>query len=63
MTGAVYAFVFSGSDWQKSHIDEWEFQTIELTGTEKHLGYRKFDGAICHVVKTIDGKLLAITKN
>jgi len=64
MTGAVYAFVYDGSDnWQNSHIDGWDFQTVELTGSEKPLGYRKFDGAICKVVKTIDGKLLAITKN
>ena len=61
---AAYAFVYSGSDnWQKSHIDDWNFKTVELSGTEKHLGYRKFDGAICRVLKTVDGSLIAITKN
>ena len=61
---AAYAFVYGGSDtWQQSSIDDWDFQTVEVQGTEKVLGYRKFDGAICKVVKTTDGKLIAITKN
>jgi hypothetical protein len=64
MTGAAYAFVYGGSDnWQNSQVDDWDFQTVELTGSEKPLGYRKFDGAICKVVKSSDGKLIAITKN
>ena len=64
MNNAVYAFVYNGVDnWRQSSVDDWDFQSIELTGSEQHLGYRKFDGAICKIVKSDDGKLLAITKN
>jgi hypothetical protein len=64
MTGAAYAFVYSGSgNWKNSEIDDWDFQTVELNGSEILMGYKKLDGAICKVVKTIDGHLLAITKN
>jgi len=64
MSTSTYAFVFSGDDnWQMSVPDNWDIALIELDGTEKVLGHRKIDGAICKVMKTHDGKLVALSKH
>jgi hypothetical protein len=60
---AIYAFIFSGDeDWRTSDPDSWDLDVISLDGTEKVLGHRKIDGSICKIVKTSDGKLVAIAK-
>jgi hypothetical protein len=63
MSGATYAFVFSGNDdWRVSIADDWELDVVELDGTEKVLGHRQIDGSICKVVQASDGRLVAISK-
>lgn len=62
MTGATYAFVFSGSDWRKSVGDDWDLDVIELDGTEKVVGHHKIDDSICKILQTNEGKLIALTK-
>lgn len=63
MTGTTYAFVFNGTDdWKIAAADDWEISLIDLDGTEKVIGHRKIDGSICKVIRTTDGKLVAITK-
>ncbi len=63
MSSATYAFVFSGSnDWRKSSPDDWDLSVVELEGNEKVVGHRQIDGAICKILQTNDGKVLAITK-
>lgn len=63
MSSATYAFVFSGNnDWRKSSPDDWELSVVELEGNEKVVGHRQIDGAICKILQSSDGKLLAITK-
>ena len=59
---ATYAFVLSGSDWRKSVVDDWDLDVVELDGTEQVVGHRQLDGSICKILKTADGKFLAITK-
>lgn len=60
---AVHAFIFNGSDWKKSEVDDWEWDIVEIDGTEKVLGHLPIDGSIYKIVKTSDGKLAAITKS
>jgi len=61
MSSATYAFVFNGSnDWRKSVADDWDLDVVELEGTEKVLGHRKIDGAICKIVQTSNGNIVAI---
>ena len=63
MSIATYAFVFTGNDdWKISIADDWNLDLIELDGTEKVLGHHRIDDSICKVVKTTDGKLIAISK-
>lgn len=58
-----YALVFNGSeDWRKSMPDDWDFSFVELSGKEKVLGHKQIDGAICKVLQTVEGKILAISK-
>lgn len=59
---AVHAFIFNGNDWKKSEPEDWEWDIVELDGTEKVLGHRPIDGSIYKIVETSDGKLAAITK-
>jgi len=60
---AVYAFVFNGSGtWKLSTADDWDLNWIELDGTEKSVGHHKIDGAICKIVQSKDGQIIAITK-
>ena len=62
MSNATYAFVFTGnSNWKFSSDDDWLWEVLELDGSEKVLGHRNIDGAICKVLKTADDKLVAIT--
>jgi len=66
MSTATYAFVFNGSDlsdWKFSDPDDWDLDIIDLEGTEKVLGHHRIDGSICKVVRTTDGKLVAISKS
>lgn len=63
MSNATYAFVFSGKkDWRTSSADDWDMDVVELDGNEKVIGHRQIDGAICKVLQTASGKLIAITK-
>ena len=63
MSTATYAFVLNGSnDWRNSAVDLWDLDIIDLEGNEKIVGHRQLDGSICKVLKTSDGKLVAITK-
>jgi hypothetical protein len=63
MSTATYAFVLNGSnDWRNSDVDLWDLDIIDLEGNEKIVGHRQLDGSICKVLKTSDGKLVAITK-
>lgn len=63
MSGATYAFVFNGSkDWRKSIADDWDLSVVELDGNEKVVGHRQIDGAICKILQSNSGKLIAITK-
>lgn len=58
---ATYAFIFNGSnDWRKSVPDDWDWDIVELDGSEKVLGHRPIDGSICKVLMTTDGKLVAV---
>ncbi len=59
---AVHAFIFSGNDWKTSQPEDWEWDIVELDGTEKVLGHRPIDGSIFKIIQTSDGKLVAITK-
>lgn len=62
MSIATYAFVFSGSsDWKLSNPEEWDLTVLELSGNEKRLGHFKIDGAICKILKTEDGKIIALS--
>jgi hypothetical protein len=63
MSSAVQAFVFTGSpdnQWKLSDPDQWNFDWVDIEGTEKVLGHHKIDGCICKVVLVSDGKLVAI---
>lgn len=64
ISNSTYAFVLDNCsvDWKLSIPDDWDISVIELSGTEEVLGHKKIDGAICKVVKTNDGKIVAITK-
>jgi hypothetical protein len=62
MSNATYAFVFSGKNWQTSSADDWDMDVVELDGNEKVIGHRQIDGAICKILQTTSGKLIAITK-
>ena len=63
MSSATYVFEFNGEgDWKVSDPDDWDLSVIELSGLEKVLGHHQIDGAICKVLETTDGKLVAITK-
>lgn len=60
---AIHAFVFNGSgDWKVSVADDWDLDVVELEGDEKVLGHRQIDGSICKVLRTPEGKLVALTK-
>lgn len=59
----VYAFVYNGDEnWKVSSIDDWDFDNIELDGTERAVGHRKFDGSICKVFRDNSGRVIAIVK-
>jgi len=59
----VHAFVYNGDDnWKISPIDDWDFDIVELDGSEKTLGHRQLDGAICKIVEGSGGRVIAITK-
>lgn len=59
----VYAFVYNGDDnWKVSSIDDWDFDNIELDGTEKVVGHKKLDGSICKVFRADSGRLIAVVK-
>lgn len=63
MSNAMYAFVLSGSDdWRNSMEDDWDWDVVELDGTEKVLGHRPIDGSTFKVLQTSDGRLVAIAK-
>jgi hypothetical protein len=60
---SAYAFVFNGSGtWKLSTADDWELDWLELDGDEKAIGHYKIDGAICKVIQTKDGQIIALTK-
>lgn len=63
MSNATYAFVLnSNDDWRHAAADDWDLDVVELEGNEKTVGHRQLDGSICKVLKTADGKFVAITK-
>ncbi len=63
MSAGTVVFVLSGStDWKKSLVDSWQLDCIELDGSEQVLGHRQLDGSIVKVLKTSDGKLIALAK-
>lgn len=62
MSSATYAFVFSGKNWRTATANEWDMDIVELEGTEKVIGHRQIDGAICKILQTKSGKIIAITK-
>lgn len=62
MSSATYAFVFSGKNWRTDSANEWDMDVVELDGTEKVIGHRQIDGAICKILQTGTGKIIAITK-
>lgn len=58
----VHVFVLAtNEDWRIAPVDSWEFDILELDGTEKVIGHRKIDGSICKIVKAAE-KIVAITK-
>lgn len=60
----VYAFVYNGAEnWKVSSIDDWNFDNIELDGTEKIVGHKKFDGTICKVLQDDSGRIIAVVKD
>ena len=63
MSGVAYAFVYKGSgEWKVSAADEWDFDIASVNGDEKILGHHKIDEAICKVVQSKDGKIIALSK-
>jgi hypothetical protein len=57
----VYAFVYNGDEnWKASSIDDWDFDNVELNGTERIVGHRKFDGSICRICQDDSGKVIAV---
>ena len=59
----TYAFVLvNDTDWRLSDIDDWNWDIVEIEGTEKTLGHHKIDGAVYRVLRTNDEKVVAITK-
>ena len=54
-------FVLDGEDWKRSDTDDWSLTSIELDGTEKTVGHKQLDGAICKIV-FLDNKYYAISK-
>jgi hypothetical protein len=60
---ATYAFVLvNDTDWRLSTAEDYDWQIIELEGTEKTLGHHKIDGSVYRIVRTSDEKVVAITK-
>lgn len=60
---AVQVLVLNGQvDWKVASEDLWDLDSIELDGSEKLVGHRKIDGSIYKILKTVDGKLIAIIK-
>jgi len=59
----VHAFVYKGNDnWKISPIEDWDFDLIELDGSEMTLGHRQLDGSICKIVQGPIGQIIAIIK-
>ncbi len=59
----VSAFMFVGnSNWKLSTADDWELTPYLLVGDEQLLGHHKIDGAICKILKSSDGHVIAISK-
>jgi hypothetical protein len=60
---ATYAFVLiNDTDWRLSTADDYDWQIVEIEGTEKTLGHHKIDGAIYRVLHTSNDQVVAITK-
>jgi len=63
MSEATYAFVLvNDTDWRLSTAEDYDWQIIEIEGTEKTLGHHKIDGAVYRVLRTSDNQVVAITK-
>lgn len=63
MSGVAYAFVYKGSgEWKVSSPDEWDLDITSIDGDEKILGHHKIDEAICKVVQSKDGTIIALSK-
>ena len=59
----VPAFIFNGeTDWRKSVAEDWNFDIVQLDGTEVVIGHRKIDGAIFKILQNSDGKIVAYNK-
>lgn len=60
---ATYAFVFNGSgEWKTSIADDWDLDVVSFEGDEKTIGHRQIDGAICKIIQTKEGKIIALSK-
>lgn len=59
----IPAFILnSQTDWRRSLPEDWELETILVSGSEKVLGHKKIDGAICRILQNEEGQIVAIVK-
>jgi hypothetical protein len=57
---ATFAFVLNAEqDWKLANEDAWDWNTIELDGSEEVLGHRKIEGAVFRIVK-VEDKIAAV---
>mgnify|MGYP003565037846 CR=1 FL=1 len=51
----------SSLNWKSSNPDDWELSVVDFDGSEKHLGHKQIDGAICKIYQFND-KIFAVAK-
>lgn len=59
---ATFAFILNKEqDWKLAEVDAWDWDVVELTGSEEILGHRKIDGVVFKIIK-LEEKIIALTK-
>jgi hypothetical protein len=60
---AFYAFILNSElDWKISTPEDWDWDVVELEGTEKVMGHHRIDGSVYKVIQTSDGTTIAVAK-